>query len=141
MKSLCIIFFIFSSFSFASEEVTAFWNNYDPHEFPLNVELVKEWETDKGKYFLVRYDLGKLVGTNKTYINKEIPYISSLLCRTIDEAVKGSEVIVIGHGLKEFRDAAKKYYKGRIIIDLCIHRAEQGSAAASVCCSRKACFA
>ncbi|PIW68714.1 MAG: GDP-mannose dehydrogenase [Candidatus Omnitrophica bacterium CG12_big_fil_rev_8_21_14_0_65_42_8] len=109
-------------------------------------QLVRLAEILIGKGLKLRiYDknvsMAKLVGTNKAYINKEIPYISSLLCRTIDEAVKGSEVIVIGHGLKEFRDAAKKYYKGRIIIDLCIHRAEQGSAAASVCCSRKACFA
>ena len=43
----------------------AFWNTYDARKAPLNSEEVITWDTDDGHYQLVRYDLGKLTGTNK----------------------------------------------------------------------------
>src|SRR5437763_9503587 len=44
----------------------------------------------------------RLVGANKEYIEKQIPHLSSLLCQTIDEVVRGSEVIVVGNQSPEF---------------------------------------
>jgi len=49
-----------------SQEVMDFWGSYDAHKDPLNVEVIKEWETAKGNFQLVRYSLGKLTGSNKS---------------------------------------------------------------------------
>jgi len=39
--------------------------------------------------------LGKLIGSNRQYIDEVIPHIGSLLCGNIAEAVKGAEVVVV----------------------------------------------
>lgn len=49
-----------------SQEVMDFWSSYDVRKEPLNVEVVREWETDKGNFHLVRYRLGTLTGSNKS---------------------------------------------------------------------------
>lgn len=59
-------FFLCLTSCFATTEVLDFWGSYDPCKDPLNVEVVQQWETDLGNFQLVRYDLGKLVGTNKS---------------------------------------------------------------------------
>jgi len=50
----------------ASQEVLDFWNSYDARKEPLNVEVVQEWQSDKGTVQLIRYDLGQLTGSNKS---------------------------------------------------------------------------
>jgi len=40
--------------------------------------------------------LGRLVGSNRQYIEEVIPHIGSLLCATLEEAVSQSEIVVIG---------------------------------------------
>ena len=62
--------------------------------------------------------MAKLVGANKKYINKEIPHISSLLCSSIDEVIKYSEVIILGHGIKEFKNVVKNPGKKQIVVNL-----------------------
>ena len=92
----------------------------DMRESPL-VEVI---ETMLGKGFKVRiYDrhvsIAKLFGSNKEYIEKEIPHISSLMCRTADELISGADVIVVGHGNKEFRDVLSSGSgDGKVIVDL-----------------------
>src|SRR6184192_3042627 len=55
--------------------------------------------------------LAKLVGTNKEYIERQIPHLSSLLCNSIDEVIDGSEVIVVGNQAPEFVEALTKTRK------------------------------
>jgi dienelactone hydrolase len=55
-----------SSTSNAQSPAMRFWNSYDARAEPLNVDVVKQWDDDIGRYELVRFDLGKLTGTNKT---------------------------------------------------------------------------
>jgi GDP-mannose 6-dehydrogenase len=62
--------------------------------------------------------LARLVGANKEYIEKQIPHLSSLLCDTIDDVVKESEVIVVGNQSPEFVDALAACRPDQIIIDL-----------------------
>jgi len=62
--------------------------------------------------------LAKLVGSNKEYIEKQIPHLSSLLCNTIDEVIDGSEVIVVGNRSPEFVDALTRTRADQIVIDL-----------------------
>ncbi|MBU1146792.1 MAG: GDP-mannose dehydrogenase, partial [Candidatus Omnitrophica bacterium] len=84
--------------------------------------LVKLAEVLIGKgYKLKLYDknisLGGLMGANKTYIEQEIPHLTSLLCRSLDEALKGSEVILIGHSTKQFKQISRKIKKNQVLID------------------------
>ncbi len=46
--------------------VVSFWGAHDVRKAVLNVEVVKEWDDANGRYQLVRFALGKLVGSNKT---------------------------------------------------------------------------
>jgi GDP-mannose 6-dehydrogenase len=62
--------------------------------------------------------LARLVGSNKEYIEKQIPHLSSLLCNTIDEVLEGSEVVVVGNNAPEFPQALTRCRKDQIIIDL-----------------------
>jgi GDP-mannose 6-dehydrogenase len=60
----------------------------------------------------------RLVGANKEYIEREIPHIWSLMRPSIDEVLRESELVVIGNGSPEFRDAAQVFGDGRRVIDL-----------------------
>ncbi len=62
--------------------------------------------------------MAKLVGSNKEYIENQIPHLSSLLCNTIDEVIVGSDVIVIGNLSTEFGDALTQCRPDQIVIDL-----------------------
>jgi GDP-mannose 6-dehydrogenase len=62
--------------------------------------------------------LAKLVGSNKEYIENQIPHLSSLLCNTIDEVIVGSDVIVVGNVSPEFGEALTQCRPDQIVIDL-----------------------
>lgn len=85
--------------------------------------LVLLTETLLGKGYELRVfdrdvSMARLMGGNKEYIEKEIPHLSSLLCRSLDEIVDFSEVIVIGNGNREFASIFDKRKPEQIIIDL-----------------------
>ena len=52
------------------------------------------------------------------YIVKQIPHLSSLLCNTIDEVIRGSDVIVVGNQAPEFAQAVMDCRADQIVIDL-----------------------
>ena len=62
--------------------------------------------------------LAKLFGANKQYIEREIPHISQLMRRSIDEVLSDSELLVIGNKAAEFREIQGKVNKEQIVIDL-----------------------
>jgi GDP-mannose 6-dehydrogenase len=77
----------------------------DLRESPL-VELV---EVLSGKGLQVRiYDdnvsLSRLVGGNKAFIERVIPHIAGLMCTSMEEVVKGSEIIVVAHDCCDGRE-------------------------------------
>lgn len=91
----------------------------DLRESPM-VTLV---ETLVGKGFHVKiYDsdasLAKIFGANREFILREIPHISSLMCTSIDEAIRDSEVIVVGKSEGQFMKALAPYLGKKIIFDL-----------------------
>lgn len=61
-------------------------------------------------------ELARLFGANKEFIENEIPHISSLMCKELQEVIDNSEVIIIGKKDEEFRAIAEA--SGRVIIDL-----------------------
>jgi GDP-mannose 6-dehydrogenase len=62
--------------------------------------------------------IAKLVGSNKSYIEGQIPHLSSLLCDDITDVIADSEVIVVGNKSPEFAPALDTCRADQIIIDL-----------------------
>ena len=60
----------------------------------------------------------KLIGSNRQYIEREIPHIWSLMRPSVDEVLAASEVVVIGNGSREFRSIEPKLRPGQVVIDL-----------------------
>jgi GDP-mannose 6-dehydrogenase len=61
-------------------------------------------------------ELARLFGANKEFIENEIPHISSLMRKELQEVIENAEVIIIGKKDEEFRAAAES--SGRYVIDL-----------------------
>jgi GDP-mannose 6-dehydrogenase len=91
----------------------------DLRESPV-VELVERL-IGKG-YQVSVYDknvsLANLQGANRAYIEKEIPHIASLMCDSIEGVMAASEVVVIGNGALEFRQALDQVRPEQTILDL-----------------------
>jgi GDP-mannose 6-dehydrogenase len=60
----------------------------------------------------------KLFGANRSFIEHEIPHISTLVCSTIDEVLEASDVIVVSKQQEEIRAALQPYLGRKIILDL-----------------------
>jgi GDP-mannose 6-dehydrogenase len=80
-------------------------------------------ETLLGKGYAVRiYDrnvlVARLTGSNREYIEQQIPHLSRLLCESIDEVLDQSDVIVIGNAGAEFGDAITRCRPDQTILDL-----------------------
>lgn len=91
----------------------------DLRESPL-VELI---EILIGKGYQVQvYDknvsLARLHGTNRAYIEREIPHIATLMCNSMAKVLAESEVIVIGNKAPEFREVLQQARQDQVIIDL-----------------------
>jgi GDP-mannose 6-dehydrogenase len=91
----------------------------DLRESPM-VTLI---ETLLGKGLdLVIYDrdvsLARLFGSNKAYIEEEIPHIAKLMRGSIDEVLDAANTIVIGNRSEEFRQIESRLRPGQTVIDL-----------------------
>jgi GDP-mannose 6-dehydrogenase len=80
-------------------------------------------ETLLGKGYAVRiYDrnvlVARLTGSNKEYIEQQIPHLSRLLCESIDQVLDDSDVVVIGNNGSEFGDAITRCRPDQTILDL-----------------------
>jgi len=63
-------------------------------------------------------ELASLFGANKEYIEREIPHISSLMRRRLDEVINLSDVVVLTKRSEEYRVALEQANCQPIIIDL-----------------------
>jgi GDP-mannose 6-dehydrogenase len=80
-------------------------------------------ETLLGKGYDLRiYDqnvlLARLTGTNKEYIEQQIPHLSKLLCNSVDEVLEASDVVVIGNTAPEFGEAITRCRPDQVVLDL-----------------------
>jgi GDP-mannose 6-dehydrogenase len=62
--------------------------------------------------------LGRLVGSNRQYIEEVIPHIGSLLCTSMEEAVNQAEIVVVGTRELDGDVLRQKLKPEQIIIDL-----------------------
>jgi GDP-mannose 6-dehydrogenase len=91
----------------------------DVRESPM-VPLV---ETLVGRgYQVAVYDehvrLSKLIGSNKTFLEQEIPHIASLMSSDLQEVISQNEVIVVGNASAAFRDVPGQLRSDQLLIDL-----------------------
>jgi len=91
----------------------------DLRESPL-VELI---ETMIGKGFDIRIfdpyvSLGKLMGANKEFIEREIPHISKLMCESAEELLDCADVVVVGHNGQEVKSALSNISARHVVFDL-----------------------
>jgi GDP-mannose 6-dehydrogenase len=80
-------------------------------------------ETLIGKGYKIQiYDsevnLAKILGTNKDYIEKEIPHISKLMKKKADDVILFSDIVVICKAEREYIEALKPYMQKKRILDL-----------------------
>ena len=75
-STLCL-FLSFSLLSASPQTVSELWKNYDARAEPLNTEIIKSWEKDKGAFKLVRYLVGNLKGSNKSAAPKMAAFYGS----------------------------------------------------------------
>jgi len=62
--------------------------------------------------------IARLVGTNRRYIEEEIPHIAALMCETVEAVVEHAEVLVIGSAGDEALAALAAARPGQAVIDL-----------------------
>lgn len=91
----------------------------DLRESPL-VELA---ERLLGKGFdLTIYDsaveLGRIHGSNRDYLEQKLPHIGRLLSKTLEQAVRDAEIVIIGHADRRFDRADEWRAHGKIVIEL-----------------------
>src|SRR5713101_1710207 len=62
--------------------------------------------------------LGRLIGSNRQYIEEVIPHIGSLLCSSLEQVLQNAEVVVIGTRGLDKETLGRHLRKDHIIIDL-----------------------
>jgi GDP-mannose 6-dehydrogenase len=94
-------------------------NTDDLRESPM-VALVEKL-IGKG-YSLSIYDkevsIAKIFGSNKIYIERVIPHISTLMKKSVNQVVANSNLIVIGNKTTEFEKLPRRLFKNKYVIDL-----------------------
>ena len=59
-----------------------------------------------------------LMGSNREFIENEIPHIWSLMRNSIDDVLGFGDVVVIGNGAEEFRRIQPSLREGQMVVDL-----------------------
>lgn len=89
----------------------------DLRESPL--VMLAEKLIGKGYELLIfdkNVNLARIFGSNKNYLEKEIPHIEKLFASSVDDVLYNSEIIIIGNYDEEYASAAKRA-KGRHVVD------------------------
>lgn len=60
----------------------------------------------------------RLIGSNKEFIEREIPHVWTLFRPTIDAVLAHAETVIIGNGSREFREIEPRLRNGQRVVDL-----------------------
>jgi GDP-mannose 6-dehydrogenase len=91
----------------------------DLRESPI-VQLIKQLLGDGLQISIWDKDVshGRLIGSNRQFIEGVIPHIGSLLCANWEEVVRSAEVVLIGTGTLPKEKLSGHLRPGQIVIDL-----------------------
>lgn len=91
----------------------------DIRESPI-IDLIRALWQD-GMDVLV-YDpdinLNEMIGSNRDYLERQLPQINKILCRSFEEMVKTSDAIVVSQKRLEYVDTLKKFNDQVTVLDL-----------------------
>ena len=62
--------------------------------------------------------LGRLVGSNRQYVEEAIPHIGALFCSSLEEAIDGAEVVVVGTREVSIDSLQRSLTQEQVVIDL-----------------------
>jgi GDP-mannose 6-dehydrogenase len=62
--------------------------------------------------------LGRLIGSNRQFIEETIPHIGSLLCSSIEEAVESADIVILGTKVNDRDKLARCLKPGALLLDL-----------------------
>jgi GDP-mannose 6-dehydrogenase len=63
-------------------------------------------------------DLDRIIGTNRQFLEKEVPYLPSILKSSIDQVMDSSDVIVIANRSREFAAVIDSIRPGQVLVDV-----------------------
>jgi GDP-mannose 6-dehydrogenase len=63
-------------------------------------------------------NVAALTGANRDYILNHIPHISRIMSDSIEQVMDFAEVLVVGNGAAEFREAVAKAHESQTVVDL-----------------------
>jgi len=91
----------------------------DLRDSPM-VELIKRLLAEGRAVQVWDHDvsLGRLVGSNRQFIEEEVPHIGALLSTDVEQVIDSSEVIVIGTNSADVRKCVGDRKQDRSVIDL-----------------------
>jgi GDP-mannose 6-dehydrogenase len=94
-------------------------NTDDLRESP-SVPLVKQLlgEGKEVAIFDRAVNEAHLLGSNLSFIRRNLPHFESMMAPTADAALKGAELVVVSYASPEFREALERAPKGTRVLDL-----------------------
>ncbi|MDP8924337.1 MAG: nucleotide sugar dehydrogenase [Chloroflexota bacterium] len=60
----------------------------------------------------------KLIGANRSFLERELPHIASLMRSSIDDVVAEAEVVVVANGSPAFRQVPRLMREDQVLVDL-----------------------
>jgi GDP-mannose 6-dehydrogenase len=60
----------------------------------------------------------QLIGSNRAFLDRELPHIASLMRKSLSQVIEDSEVLVVTNGSKAFRNIGNAAREDQIIVDL-----------------------
>jgi GDP-mannose 6-dehydrogenase len=63
-------------------------------------------------------DMEKVLGANRRFVEDEVPYLPERLRSDLAEVVRGSDVVVVANGAREYRSVGAMLQPGQFLVDL-----------------------
>jgi GDP-mannose 6-dehydrogenase len=60
----------------------------------------------------------RLVGANRTFLERELPHIASLMRSSVDDVLSDAEVVVVANGSPEFGQVPESLREDQVLVDL-----------------------
>jgi GDP-mannose 6-dehydrogenase len=60
----------------------------------------------------------RLIGANKSFLERELPHIASLMRPSIDDVIDSADVVVVANGAPAFRHVSSQIRPDQVLVDL-----------------------
>lgn len=94
-------------------------NTDDLRESPVLTLIDRLWRDGLNiRVYDPDVQLEKLIGGNREYLERQLPQINQICCRSLEEALKGTQAVVLTQKRPEFAEAVLQLPENIAIIDL-----------------------